>query len=135
MIVEPLTVGPIVGYTTDTTCRLWGRGPDDGRGGQRVFAVARAFRAGTRVAIAHRQFKMMAKFDYTGVGDLIATRRRTPRTTTRSASCAGTRPGTRFRESEPLDWSGASSGRFRTCAPPGAPVPCLSSSGRAVTSS
>ena len=30
MIVEPLTVGPIVGYTTDTTCRLWGRGPDAG---------------------------------------------------------------------------------------------------------
>ena len=69
MIVEPLTVGPILGYTTDTTCRLWGRGPD--AAGARVFGVARAFRAGTRVPVAQGQFKMMAKFDYTGVVDLM----------------------------------------------------------------
>src|ERR1044071_558483 len=69
MLVEPLTVGPIVGYTTATTCRLWGRGPD--AAGARGFGVARAFRPATREPIAQREFKMMAKFDYTGVGDLV----------------------------------------------------------------
>ena len=33
------------------------------------------------------------------------------------------RPGTRFRRRSRIDWSGASSGSFRTCAPPGTPRP------------
>jgi alkaline phosphatase D len=119
MIVEPLTVGPIVGYTTDTTSRLWGRGPD--AAGARVFGVARAFRSGTRVTVAQRQFKMMAKFDYTGVGDLIGLE---PDTAydyeigfVRGEAAWDTLP-----DGEPLEWSGASSGALRTCARPGAPV-------------
>jgi alkaline phosphatase D len=117
MIVEPLTVGPIVGYTTDTTSRLWGRGPD--AAGARVFGVARAFRPGTRVTVAQRQFKMMAKFDYTGVGDLVGLE---PDTAydyeigfVRGEAAWDTLP-----DGEPLDWSGASSGALRTCARPGA---------------
>jgi alkaline phosphatase D len=120
MIVEPLTMGPIVGYTTDTTCRLWGRGPD--AAGARVFGVARAFRAESVVPVAQRQFKMMAKFDYTGVGDLMGLR---PDTAydyeigfVRGETTWDTLP-----EVPPLDWTGASTGFFRTCAPPGTPLP------------
>jgi alkaline phosphatase D len=120
MLVEPLTVGPIVGYTTDTSCRLWGRGPD--AAGARVFGVARAFAAGTRRLVAERQFKMMAKFDYTGVGDLVSL----------AADAAydyeigfvrGEEDWEVLPEGEALDWSAASTGNFRTAPAAGAPGP------------
>ena len=120
MIVEPLTVGPIVGYTTHATCRLWGRGPDESSPGQRIFGVARGARSGQPVA--HCQFKMTAQFDYTGVGSL-----------TSLAADAEHEYEIGFVRAPaewdavpadaPLDWTGASRGRFRTCPPPGTPAP------------
>jgi alkaline phosphatase D len=120
MIVEPLTVGPIVGHTTSTTCRLWGRGPD--AAGARVFGVARAFRADTGQAVGPAEFKMLAKFDYTGVTDLPSLAaekeyRYEIGFVRGDADWEGLPPGT------PLDWSRASRGAFRTCAFPGAAVP------------
>lgn len=122
MRVEPLTVGPIVGYTTETTCRLWGRGPDSTAATRRVFGVARARLRDTGIPAAECRFKMRPKHDYTGVGDLLALTADTPydyeigfvRTpATWDSIPAGTT----------LDWSAASSGRFRTCPPAGASRP------------
>lgn len=120
MIVEPLTVGPIVGYTTHATCRLWGRGPNDASVGQRVFGVARATRSGR--SAAHCQFKMTAQFDYTGVGSLVSLAAdadheyeigfvRVPAEWDAVPADA------------PLDWTASSRGRFRTCVWPGTAAP------------
>lgn len=122
MIVEPLTVGPIVGYTTDTTCRLWGRGPDEAAAGPRVFGVARASNAGTAVPVAECHFKMMGKWDYTGVCDLQSL---APDTWYEYQ--IGFVRGMTDWEDLPaglaLDWSAASGGAFRTCPPADAAQP------------
>src|SRR5437870_1212912 len=111
MLVEPLTVGPIVGYTTDTTCRLWGRGPEEDPDLARVFGVARATRAGPAQVVAEARFKMRAKWDYTGVGDVTAL----------SADTAydyqvgfvrGPADWDEIPAGTPLDWTGASAGVF-----------------------
>ncbi|PYQ45686.1 MAG: alkaline phosphatase [Acidobacteria bacterium] len=120
MLVEPLTVGPIVGYTTDTTCRLWGRGPD--AAGARVFGVARAFPAATRLPVAEGQFKMMAKFDYTGVVDLMGLVADTAYDY-EIGFVRGEAAWDALPDGAPLDWNGASSGAVRTNAPPGTPAP------------
>jgi len=120
MLVEPLTVGPIVGYTTNTTCRLWGRGPD--AAGARVFGVARCFPAATRLPAAERVFKMMAKFDYTGVGDLPGLAPETDYDY-EIGFVRGEAEWDTLPSGEPLDWKDASKGTFRTAPPPGAPRP------------
>jgi alkaline phosphatase D len=120
LIVEPLTVGPIVGYTTDTTCRLWGRGPDESPEGERVFGVARATAGGNPAAQC--QFKMTAQFDFTGVGSL-----RPLTADTEHEYEIGFVRGPAQWDAVPadaaLDWTGASRGRFRTAPPRGAPAP------------
>src|SRR5258707_6020521 len=104
MLVEPLTVGPIVGSTTDTTCRLWGRGPD--AAGARVFGVAGALGAATREPVPRRQFKMMAKFDYTGVSDLAGLRSDTEYDY-EIGFVRGDAAWNALPPDEPIDWSGA----------------------------
>ena len=116
MLVEPLTVGPIVGYTTDTTCRLWGRGPEEDPDLARVFGVARALRAGTADVVAEARFKMMAKWDYTGVGDLAPLLADTAYDY-QVGFVRGQADGDEIPAGTPLDWTGASSGVFRTCPP------------------
>jgi alkaline phosphatase D len=70
MKVNPLTVGPIIGYTTQTSVRVWGRGGLDMGSGEadRCFGVARISlrRNKYRKPIL---FKMKAEFDRTGVVD------------------------------------------------------------------
>ncbi len=69
MLVQPLTVGPILGATTGETARVWGRGvlePTDA-GPRRTFGVARIRPDGSS---RYRQpvfFKMNPNFDMTGV--------------------------------------------------------------------
>jgi alkaline phosphatase D len=120
LIVEPLTVGPIVGYTKDTTSRLWGRGPDESSADQRIFGVARATSNGQ--LSARCQFKMTPKFDYTGVGVLTALA-----ADTEYDYELGFVRGPAEWESVPadaaLDWTRASRGRFRTCPLPGTAAP------------
>ncbi len=46
--VKPVTVGPLVGHTTDTTVRLWGRGDRPAApGGQLCHGVAQLLEAGS----------------------------------------------------------------------------------------
>ncbi len=69
MLVQPLTVGPILGATTGETARVWGRGmlEPTGEGPRRTFGVARIRPDGSS---RYRQpvfFKMNPNFDMTGV--------------------------------------------------------------------
>ena len=70
MKVQPVTVGPIVGATTDTAVRLWGRGKFEKiqSGPRRCFGVARIREA--KAGSSYRQpqyFKMNPNFDMTGI--------------------------------------------------------------------
>src|SRR5262249_11739222 len=122
MRVEPLTVGPIVGVTTDTTCRLWGRGPDEAPADQRIFGVGRATKAGASTPAAQCQFKMAAKFDYTGVGDLTGLA--ADRVWDSQVGCVrGPLTWDEVPAGSALDWSAASTGSFHTCVPPGTAQP------------
>jgi alkaline phosphatase D len=122
MLVEPLTVGPIVGYTTDTACRLWGRGPEQDPDLARVFGVARARRAGTATVAVEAQFKMMAKWDYTGVGDLATL---SPDTAYdyEIGFVRGEADWDEIPAGTALDWTRASRSTLRTCAAPGTAQP------------
>jgi alkaline phosphatase D len=68
MDVQPLTVGPILGATTGTTTRIWGRGEYEQlqSGPRRCFGVAR-IREGRQRFRSPRFFKMNPNFDMTGV--------------------------------------------------------------------
>lgn len=70
MQVQPVTVGPIVGATTATAVRLWGRGKYEKiqSGPRRCFGVARIRQA--KAGSSYRQpqyFKMNPNFDMTGI--------------------------------------------------------------------
>lgn len=68
MKVQELNVGPIVGWTTPESFRLWGRGTkDEADRFRRWFGVAHIRRAGTAVFGAPKFFKMKAVFDFTGI--------------------------------------------------------------------
>src|SRR4051794_22620223 len=65
-----LTVGPIVGHTTPTTVRLWGRGEFslDRQGAPRpCFGVAKLSQPGGPATI--KVFPMLPHFDFTGIVD------------------------------------------------------------------
>lgn len=119
-LVEPLTVGPIVGYTTHASCRLWGRGPGESAAGERIFGVARATWNGQPAA--HCQFKMTAQFDYTGVGSLTALAADAEHDY-EIGFVRGPAEWDRVPAETVLDWTAASRGRFRTCPAPGTPAP------------
>ncbi len=68
--VRPVTVGPIVGHTTDTTVRLWGRGaPPPSLGSQRCYGVAQLLEAGSTTPAQGHYFKLLPEDDYTGSVD------------------------------------------------------------------
>lgn len=67
MNIRPLTVGPIIGWTGETSTRLWGRGKS--LPGRRCFGAARIREAGTAKFSAAKYFKMMPHFDFTGIID------------------------------------------------------------------
>ncbi len=112
MNVNPLTLGPIVGWTQDEGCRLWGRG-DEGKTEKRCFGIARIRAAGQPEFRAPQICKMLPWFDYTGVIDF-----------------EDLKPATKYeyefgflnRDIEPedidlsasFDWTGVTSGAFVT---------------------
>jgi alkaline phosphatase D len=119
--VQPVTVGPIVGHTTDTTVRLWGRGaPAPSGSGQWCYGVVQLLEAGSTTVAQARYFKLLPEDDYTGSVDL-----------------SGLAPGKAYAyrmgyffsqaEAQPplppqaLELKGASAGAFRTMRPPGSP--------------
>lgn len=69
MKVRALTVGPIVGYTKKDAVRLWGRGEiyPIGDNYHRVFGIAQVQYSATKVVTQF--FKMLPKFDCTGISD------------------------------------------------------------------
>lgn len=69
MNVNPLTVGPIVGATTGTSVRIWGRGKGEATssGIRRCFGIARLRLGGTSEFGPSKFFKMNPNFDMTGI--------------------------------------------------------------------
>lgn len=119
--VHPVTVGPIVGATTDTTVRLWGRGePPRLPGGRYCYGVAQLLTAGSTVPALGAYFRMRAEDDFTGSVDLAGLE---------PARAYAYRLGYFFSDVEQhllmpavgLDLQGATAGAFRTARPPGTP--------------
>lgn len=69
MQIQELTVGPIVGHTTTTSARLWGRGAyDPGKAGpRRCHGIVQLYQGTTLVDASY--FPMRPHFDFTGVHD------------------------------------------------------------------
>lgn len=112
MKVNSLEVGPIVGWTQDESCRIWGRG-NKGQDDEYCFGVARIREKGKRRYKPHSVCKMLPVFDYTGVVDFTDL---TPDTEYEYEF------GYLHKVAEPsdvqklrnLDWSQADKGSFRT---------------------
>lgn len=70
-IASAVTVGPIVGHTTDTTVRLWGRGDAQRTVGQprRCHGIAQILAAGSKTILQARYFKLLLEDDFTGSVD------------------------------------------------------------------
>ncbi|HYH98174.1 alkaline phosphatase D family protein [Hyalangium sp.] len=120
--VKPVTVGPIVGHTTATTVRLWGRGSTPPPlGGLQCYGVAQLLEAGSTTPAQARYFKLLPEDDYTG-----------------SVDFAGLAPGRTYAyrmgyffsgrellQLQPptgLELQGASASVFRTVGAPGSPA-------------
>ncbi|MFL5347571.1 MAG: alkaline phosphatase D family protein [Hyalangium sp.] len=117
--VKPVTVGPIVGHTTDTTVRLWGRGEAaPPPGGQRCYGVAQLLEAGSTTPAQASYFKLLPEDDYTGSVDFSGLEPGKP---------YAYRMGYFYADVEPnlllppvgLELQGASASVFRTASPPG----------------
>lgn len=69
MRIFPVTVGPIVGATTATAVRLWGRGDFEKiqSGPRRCFGIARLWPQGEAASDDVKYFKMNPNFDMTGI--------------------------------------------------------------------
>ncbi len=119
-LASGVTVGPIVGHTTDTTVRLWGRGDRQRTPGgpRRCHGVAQILAVDSHTVLQARYFKLLPEDDYTG-----------------SVDFTGLQPGQQYRyrmgffhsDSEPfhllppqgLDLSSTGTGSFRTAPRPG----------------
>jgi len=68
--VKPVTVGPLVGHTTHSTVRLWGRGGRPAApGGQLCYGVAQLLEPGATVPSHGAYFKLRPEDDFTGTVD------------------------------------------------------------------
>lgn len=67
MIIRNPTVGPVIGWTTTNSVRLWARG--DASSESRTFGAARIRKSGTANFGKAKIFKMMPVFDFTGIVD------------------------------------------------------------------
>lgn len=112
--IRPVTVGPIVGWTTEDSVRLWGRGDseksEDG-GPVWCHGLARLHKKGASKFGAPQHFKLLAHFDFTGTTDFDGLE---------AASEYEYQLGYVLKEGDwdvpdaELDWSEASGGTFRT---------------------
>mgnify|MGYP002528425316 CR=1 FL=1 len=75
MIVKKPTIGPIIGWTTTNSTRLWARGEMSSQ--SRTFGIARIRKSGAAAFGKPKVFKMMPVFDFTGIVDFdgLATNR------------------------------------------------------------
>ncbi|MDY7233166.1 alkaline phosphatase D family protein [Hyalangium rubrum] len=119
--VKPVTVGPLVGHTTDTTVRLWGRGErPTASGGQFCYGVAQVLESGSTTPAQAAYFKLRPEDDFTGTVDFQGLRPGKP---------YAYRMGYFFSDVEQhlmlpalgLQLEGAISGVFRTARAPGSP--------------
>jgi alkaline phosphatase D len=119
--VKPVTVGPLVGHTTDTTVRLWGRGDRPAApGGQLCYGIAQLLEPGSTTPAQGAYFKLRPEDDYTGAVDFQGLQPGKP---------YAYRMGYFFSDVDQhlmlpalgLELQGASSGVFRTARPPGSP--------------
>ncbi len=80
MKINSLTVGPIVGETTSTRTRIWGRGDAHVVEGnpRRCFGAIRYRESGNARWNKHRVFKMNPNFDLTGIAILDRLKPETP---------------------------------------------------------
>ncbi len=69
MLLKPLTVGPIIGETTSSRVRIWGRGDTSivDHGPRRCFGAIRFKEYGDEQYLKPRFFKMNPNFDMTGI--------------------------------------------------------------------
>lgn len=119
--VKPMTVGPLVGHTTDTTVRLWGRGDRPAApGGQLCYGVAQLLAPGSTTPAQGAYFKLRPEDDFTGTVDFPGLQPGKP---------YAYRMGYFFSDVEQhlllpavgLELQGSSSGVFRTARSPGSP--------------
>lgn len=117
--VKPVTVGPIVGHTTDSTVRLWGRGEaPPASGGRLCYGVAQLLEAGSTTPAQARYFKLLPEDDYTGSVDFAGLK---------PAQAYAYRMGYFYSDVEQhlmlppvgLELQGASAGAFRSARAPG----------------
>ncbi|HZI16740.1 MAG TPA: alkaline phosphatase D family protein [Myxococcus sp.] len=118
--VHPVSVGPIVGYTTHTSVRLWGRGAPPRAGGRYCYGVAQVLAPGSTTPAQAVYFKLRAEDDFTSSVDFAGLQ---------PAQAYAYRMGYFFSDVEQhllappvgLELQGASAGAFRTARPPGSP--------------
>lgn len=67
-MIHPLSVGPIVGHTTDTSARIWARAHENADAA-RTIGVAAIFEGGKGVAATARYFRLQREYDRTGTTD------------------------------------------------------------------
>jgi len=117
--VKPVTVGPLVGHTTHSTVRLWGRGGRPAApGGQLCYGVAQLLEPGATVPSHGAYFKLRPEDDFTGAVDFQGLEPGKP---------YAYRMGYFFSDVDQhlmlpalgLELQGAVSGVFRTARPPG----------------
>lgn len=119
MKLQPLTVGPIVGFTSPDRARVWGRGECDSKKNDpdHCFGVAQIVQEGKKAP--PRFFKMLPHFDFTGVVgfDSLAPDARYDFKVGyfhRQVEFDALVKDKKFISS--LDWSGASTGQVKTAA-------------------
>lgn len=111
MIIKEPTVGPIIGWTTTNSIRLWARG--EGSSKNRTFGVARIRKSGAATFGKPKVFKMMPVFDFTGIVnfDGLSTNQRYDYQI--GYILADGEPDEILINSKD-DWSGAANGTFRS---------------------
>jgi len=112
-IKEP-TVGPIIGWTTTNSARLWARGDETSQ--NRTFGAARIRKSGEKSFGVSKIFKMMPVFDYTGIIDFDGLSTNQNYDSQIGYFFAGGEPGDLSINSND-DWSDAADGTFRTAVP------------------
>lgn len=122
MIIREPTVGPIVGWTTTNSARLWTRG--DRRSNKRTFGAARIRKSGDERFDEAKVFKMMPSFDFTAIVDFAGLK---------ANQSYDYQIGYFFADGEPGDikitdsdiWQQAASGTFKTVASESAGETCF----------
>lgn len=112
MQINGLKTGPIVGWTQENKCRLWGRG-EEGTVEKRCFGIARIRKSNTKNFGKPIICKMMPVFDYSGVVDFENLNPATKYDYQFGYLNKDTEPN-KINLATAYDWSQASTGQFIT---------------------